>query len=416
MIRVDTSKTFQTIRGLGVTLPVTVNSKVYTRPFIESLVKDLGCSIIRTIFPTQESAIPDQGRLGAQLADLRRLKEINPDLKIIASVSSPPGVMKDSGGRLRPDARGAFVEYLSNLCKTFQEGGCTIYGMGFQNEAGRSYDVESYRQISNMLVDLRKTVKLLGTEDGFYALPSMKDAVSVTDILAVQGYVDTSWGTLAGFRAHATLDDIFNAVYLNFREQFGSLGKEAWVVEAGFESLSWKSEPINYDRIVTVRDADFFGRIPTAALDLALTINRAFTLGNFSAYVYGVASSVSFGEAGEYNPERALCENGSKKAKFQAAKHFFRYVIPGMVRVGADSDGVEVSAFKSERITVVVLINAKDFIVEDQIEFTGSVFNRFTSYASVENEYHHQESGDIVGNSVKLMILPNSILTIVVEG
>jgi glucosylceramidase len=69
---------------------------------------------------------------------VQRALAINPQLKIIASPWSPPGWMKTSGrligGTLRPDAYGAFAEYLRRYVEAYAGLGVPIYALTVQNE------------------------------------------------------------------------------------------------------------------------------------------------------------------------------------------------------------------------------------------------------------------------------------------
>jgi O-glycosyl hydrolase len=415
VVRIDTYKTFQTIAGFGVTIPSHSESQasVYNQTFFDALVNDLG-SIIRTLF---------QDTL--ELRDFKALKALRPDLKIVASVKSPPGTMVD-GGRLKPESREAFGEHLFNLCDAFEKSGAPIYGVGFQNGPSNGscvYDEEAYYQMFKTMCRLKaqrqSTVKLLGTEDNLYAAPTMRrilDRISADlGFCGVQGYINTSRGSLMMLQSsipEPTLKDVFNSVYSNLKAIVGPTGKDIWVVESCYDELSWKAAAIDYSRVVTIRDPDYFGSLSTAALELAQKISSALTHGNVCSYIYGLASTVP---GGEVIPEKTLCDKGAKGLKYQAVKHFFKYVLPGMVRVEASSDEVTASAFKSDKAVVAVLINDKDVILESHIDIAGANISRFSSFMSVANEFHHQESGDVVGSRISLTMLPNSITTIVGE-
>jgi glucosylceramidase len=69
---------------------------------------------------------------------VQRALAINPQLKIMASPWSAPGWMKTSGslitGSLRPDAYGAFAEYLKRYVAAYDSLGVPIYALTIQNE------------------------------------------------------------------------------------------------------------------------------------------------------------------------------------------------------------------------------------------------------------------------------------------
>jgi len=440
MVRVDASKTYQTVTGFGVTVPyhLGVHSSVYNHDFFDALINDLGCSIIRTTFLTQDTETPDPDLLNIQLGDFSDLVTIKPDLKVIASIASPPGTMRDGTGRLRPESREAFGRYLFNMCDAFEQRGCPIYGLGLQNgpTTGYScvYDRETYYEMFKTLSQLKSqrgsSVRLLATEDNFCVGSNVMDLVDrinadpvvkdYLDFLGVQGHMDMTWGDLMRLRMtylEAVLKDAYKDVCLKFNSTVSPFGKYLWMIESCHEDRVWKVAR-DYSRTISIRDPMYHCVIQTAAMDIALKINSSLVYGGFSSYVYWFASSVAQ-ETLDPNvdlkdPSKTLCINGEKTFKYQVAKHFFKYVLPGMSRVDVVSDGLEGSAFTSDKV-VVVLINDKDTIVEDSVEFAGANVSKFTSYTSVENEYHHEESGVVSGNKVDVVMLPNSIATFIVE-
>jgi O-glycosyl hydrolase len=439
MVRVDASKKFQTIAGFGVLVPAhtEAQSSVYSHSFFETLVNDLGCNIIRAEFLTQDTETPDPEMLGIQLRDFNDLVSIKPDLKVLASINSPPSTMCGTSGRLNPESRMAFGKYLLDMCDTFGQHGCPIYGLGLQNGPTTAYSCEynkeEYYEMFKVLCLLKSqrvsSVKLLATEDDSHATPMVAEFVDCInsdqtmrgylDFLGVQGHMNISWGSLAELRRvnpMATLKDVYDHICSTFGNAVNPYGKDKWVVEACGEGTSWKVYR-DFDRLITIRDPLYYCTIPTASMDLALKINSSMTCGNFSSYVYGFASTVP--ADGTFNtdlvdPKNTLCYLGIKSMKYQVAKHFYKYVLPGMTRIDASSDDIVSSAFMSDKI-VVVLIHDGETIKESSVEFTGSNVSKFTSYSSVEKEYHHQESGSVVGNKIDVMMLPNSIITFVVE-
>jgi|GEM_PF-5819434 len=435
MVHIDASKTFQTIVGFGVTIPshAADQSKVYSQAFFDMLVNDLGCSIIRTEFLTQATETPDQTLLDIQLNDFNYLKSIKLDLKVLASISSPPGTMIDSG-KLKSSSRESFGKYLFDMCDDFEQHNCPIYGLGFQNNPVTNslcnYDSESYYQMFKIMSEIKSKcnsqVKLLATEDESCTALRIREFLDKIDsdsavknsleFLGVRGHIDTSWGNLMTIRVSnptATLKDLYAYVYSKFKTEISSFGKDFWLIENNFEDPSWKTN-IDYNRTVTHRDPEYYSMLPMASMDLALKIHSALTSGNFSAYVYWLASTLLPVSLPVRDSRETLCDKGLKTLKYQVAKHFYKYILPGMVRIDAVSEDVGVSAFISDKV-VAVLINDRNVIVESSIELVGANVSAFTSYASVQNEFHHQESGSIVNNKIDITMLPNSIITFVME-
>jgi glucosylceramidase len=69
---------------------------------------------------------------------LKRAREINPQLEIIASPWSAPGWMKSTGsmikGTLRPDAYAAYAEYFHRFVEAYAAVGIPLYAITIQNE------------------------------------------------------------------------------------------------------------------------------------------------------------------------------------------------------------------------------------------------------------------------------------------
>jgi len=439
MIHIDSSKTYQTMAGFGVTVPghTQALSPIYGRPLYEQLIGDLGCSVMRTLLPTQDGKTPDGGLLEIQARDLADMASIKPGLKVIASIGAPPGVMRDESGSLKQGCEAEFAEYLLGLCGFFAQQGCPIDALGLQDgptTAGSCrYDAESYYRMFKALYNskLRRgdKVMLLAPEDECFIPSKVKNIVSrinadkeaclFLDILAVRGNVDTSWHSLMWARREnpaAKLRDLYRYVYRSLFDLVQPETQDVWVVHACGETPEWKHE-VDYSKTVNVRDSAYMIRLPTGAMDLALKVSAAVNSG-FSAYVYGLASTVPpVDEAVTTDftdPTKALCDKGIKTKKYHAARHFFKYVAPGMVRIGASSDDAVVSAFKSDRI-VVVAINDGNSILDTTVEIAGADVARYTSYTSVGNDFHAEESGVVTGNKIPVTMLPNSIVTFVAD-
>lgn len=453
MVSIDLSKTCQGVEGFGVMVPAhsAVNSAIYSNAFLSSLIGDLGCSIIRTMFLTQEGAVPDSSLLDIQLKDLRYLLSIRPDLKILASISSPPMIYKDDKGRLRSECREAFGEYLMDMCDIFDSQGCPLYGFGLQNSpqmgttlgydrlAGSSayckYDTESYYQMYKVLHDLKVrrgcTVRLIAPEDSLFYNQQLDDTLrkitsdpmtsSELSFIGALDYADTTRGALAVQRStdpNATLVDLYRHSYSEAAITAAKYSRDLWVLETCSEEQLWTTQ-VDYSQTVTPRDPQYFSRLPVGCIGLALKIMGALVQGNASAYVYWLASTVP-DETFEHNiygnySEQAMCVSGMPTEKFQVAKHFFKYIKPGMVRVNTTSKDVSSCAFKSASEIVIILINDSDRIIDTDVLLSEAIeVLPYVSYTSVYKDYHRLLPGNVVGGCVSLTLLPSSIVTIVV--
>jgi O-glycosyl hydrolase len=344
--------------------------------------------------------------------------------------------MRDGSGRLDPNCETAFGEYLFGMCGSFERRGCPVYGFGLQNgpttTMSCAYDRESYYHMFKTLCLLKVQHgyqgKLLATEDECFLPNKVRGLVGRTDldeqtkscmeILAVRGNIDTSWHSLMWARRanpSAKLKNLYDYIYGRFFDLMAPASREAWVIQSCGEAPQWM--PVtDYTKVVSVRDSGYMIPLPTGAMDLALKICSAMNSG-FNSYVYWLASTVPAVDGIDpdlKDPLKALCDKGNKTIKYHATKHFFKYVLPGMTRIGASSEDMSVSAFKSDKL-VIVAINDGNSIVDTCVEIAGADVGRCTSYTSVENEFHHQESGTVSGNKFPFTMLPRSIVTFVMD-
>ena len=159
---VDESQRYQTIEGFGASftdsaayllnqkVPASQLNSVMTSLFNRSngiaigfVRNPMGASdLARFIYSYQDSPEPPNFSIAHDLVDIvplvRMAKEINPQLKIMASPWSPPGWMKTSGsmigGSLLPGAYGTFADYFVKFIKAYAVEGIPIDYISLQNE------------------------------------------------------------------------------------------------------------------------------------------------------------------------------------------------------------------------------------------------------------------------------------------
>lgn len=451
MIHIDASKTYQIIHGFGVTVPPRGDgqSSVYTRDLFELLVNDLGISFVRTLFLTQEGDTPDPHLLDLQLHDLHELRTLKPEVKLLGTLMSAPGYMKEKGS-LKPDAVGELANYLLDMCSEFKQRSCPVHAISLQTGpfSGPSEGCdprmgplghcsytpelyhEAFKELCQRLESRDLKVKLMAPEDGITFLPVVSDVIAAIDAdgqtsehldyVGARGYVIPSWASLEAVRAEipeASFSDLYWYENGKFREAVEPYGRVVMAIEDCGETPVWKIDT-DYGVPITPRDPQYFEHTGTAAVDLALKIRASLASGGASSYVYWLATTSSRGEGEGWSygndPSQALCEDGEPTCKYQAAKHFFKYIDPGMTRVSVSSD-IATCAFKSPGKVVAVAINDSDEIVDTSVSVEGAQAERYTLYTSVENDYHQPESGTMQGGAIEVTLLPNSITTFVVE-
>lgn len=164
IIELNPKKSFQTIDGFGYTLTGS------SAQMIEQLDKDeqskllqelfsldddgIGISVIRlsiaasdmdeNIFSYAENADPSLQNFSMQrdqsylIPLLKKIKLINPQIKLIAAPWSPPKWMKTNneskGGELKPEFYAAYAQYFVKYIKEMAKNGLEIYALTPQNE------------------------------------------------------------------------------------------------------------------------------------------------------------------------------------------------------------------------------------------------------------------------------------------
>ncbi|MDB5328421.1 MAG: hypothetical protein JWM57_3990 [Phycisphaerales bacterium] len=114
-------------------------------------------------------------------------------------------------------------------------------------------------------------------------------------------------------------------------------------------------------------------------------VQDALVYGNISAYVYwGITNSSDSGEA-------LMTGADYTSNKYEAFKHFSKYIRPGAVRLqttGNDPTAVEVSAFVDDKAKTLtsVLVNSSDQAQDVTLKLDGITLSAFkTAYASTES-------------------------------
>jgi glucosylceramidase len=173
-VRVETSKVYQEILGLGSSLEHSTCYNLMLLPperrerVIESLAhptRGIGMSLMRICIGTPDfTASPwytyDDMPPGAKDPELKQFsiakdreyvlpvlkaaQRANPELKFFASPWSPPAWMKTSdrigGGRINPEHFRPFAEYLARFVEAYRGEGIEVHALTIQNEPGYAPD------------------------------------------------------------------------------------------------------------------------------------------------------------------------------------------------------------------------------------------------------------------------------------
>ena len=461
--------------GFGTSLGgVTSLSLVKTAKFQKAYYRDLGASMFRVALnpwilagetKNGKKSIGTSVYMGPDLMDnvrkfdfshwqiqkygmmARAAQKYGSEVAIIGSVWSPPFWMKGeeinpstgrpngtmpkyddksgntAGGSLIASDENyvQFGRYVAAYVKGFEKAfGVHLDGVSIQNElafhepySSAVYDpklyVKAVKAVNRWFKEYGIKTKIIGPEDVgvgstadrgilsrqmayIKALRRDKTAFNAVDVYAIHGYANDGvtfqrspemwsryWNGYDGTHDYNTFNGIKND------------GKRSWMTETSGYDSTWNG---------TMR--------------LAAGIQDTLVQANTSAYVYwGITNSYDNGEA--------LMKNDDYDAnKYNAFKHFSKYIRPGSVRLkttGIDPKGVYVSAFadNAKRTLTSVMVNSsnEEEVVTLRLGDTG-VKKFTTAFASTEAAtWKELKSYTVSGGRVKIVMPARSIFTLV---
>ncbi len=379
-ITVDASGTHQTIEGFGTCLIAWQDKfrKLYrTESFQKIYAREVGCNILRINLwgPVSKKHVSDPKDIRWQDFDIegeprakiflefaKGLKKLNPDVRCIGTVWSPPAWMKVNGkitgggksiraesyrgvnNRVKRECFEHFVRWIVEMAKMHKAAGVPLYGISPGNEVQFNQRFEScvwtgedFAKIVAMLgealdeADLGET-KIFGPEtmtshfyrggtpDYIRALARNEQAIKHLDVFATHGYED-------GFKAEMKANS--SRRFWNLIEDYD---KPYWMTEGGTRGHDWP-EPITQG--------------------VAVAIHNALVAGNCSAFVpWQITESKK--------STHGLMVWDNKTPKTYAAMHYIRFIPAGSVRIDAEPafQAVKAGAFlheKDQRLTVVLI-------------------------------------------------------------
>lgn len=372
-VTIDPTRTYQTIDGWGTNVygdnASAMESSLSFRQFV---AQDLGFTILRVELAPEvtpnEIATPADidyrnfvispgSRMEGQLRFYDSILTVNPNVKIIGTVWSPPGWMKESGksagtkagylldgartydldNRLRDDRYDHMARWLVEWARFFESRGTPLYAIGPQNELMFTepynsclYNGEEFallvRKTGQLFAQLNVTKPLFyGPEDmtGFPGRQAMyfnalmePDTAPFFDVFASHGYVDgvatdTNPDSATGF---------WNAIK-NYNRRF-------WVTEGGSGGVNWP-EPLD---------------------GMASMMHNLLVGGNASAFTPWQFNDIISGT--------------QANLKTRVTQHYWGHLKPGAVRLDAKpayaaSNSLMSSAFwhEQDKVLTVVIVN-----------------------------------------------------------
>lgn len=460
----DAGQKFQTIDGFG-TATYAYNRpthETYAKPEFQKLIaQDLGMSMIRFelvpahfkpvkepaqisrkdfVFDGTVEGIPLNEKTGKPafgpvkgvlpcLEFIAAIKKLNPDIKVTPSVWSPPAWMKTTGkpaggGALKPEYYAHYAQYLVEWTRHVKEKyGFDLYAIGPQNELEFSepynsciYKPEEFREMIKVVGQTFQkeglNVKLFGPEDMTHYGPRTARFINIVEddpqarpflhILATHGYAD-------GIQLTGSVKES-----QSFWELIKQYKKPYWQTETGTGAADdgWN-------------DGGPDGKTQTIAKDgsRSLLQGALSSVGGRLHYalVYGQASAWLFWQISGNAPSvHCLMVGDQPGKKYYVARHFYRWVRPGAVRIAAGPDGGEqgvcVSAFEhaaDKTLTIVLLNRSNDNAqVKVQLKATMAVQSLETYRTSETENGAKLADTPVSSDSISLTLPPRCIVTL----
>lgn len=382
-VNVAIDETHQKIEGFGASIIDWSGRMIplYSEPeFIDFVVDDLGLTIYRmglvantiTNQPSDWHDITYENfawnRANISINFAAAIRRRNPEIKIIASIWSPPAWMKqnnsttgtqagflldpnrtfDDGNTLRDDRYEHYAKFLVEYQKYLITRGVGLYAFGAQNEPMFTQQFDSCMLSGEQYARLIKTLGQMYESEGmekplFYGpedmtLASYNPEGTSMDDTRHNGYVEALmaddvapyfdvWAT-HGYSDGVTAGDKLDAgKYWSRIKQFG---RPYWITEGGTGEHAW----------------------PTPIMDgVGGQLHYALSEGNVSAFV---AWQITDAEANIHG----LMDMRTPTKKTYTAMHYWRFVRPGAVRVSAEpSDGdIRITAFRDPRTHQIIVV------------------------------------------------------------
>jgi O-glycosyl hydrolase len=436
---VDNAQRYQTIEGFGTCLIAWVERfrDLYrTEAFQKIYVEGVGCNMLRVNMwgPTFETPTEDWTQIRYQDFDMHAnggrpqifvdfgqgIRKLDPEIKIIGTVWSPPSWMKVNksitdakSGAIRAGGYGAktnrvdpkyfkhFCKWMVEYIKLHEQQGVPFYAVSPGNEVQFTQSFESCvwtgEDFVRIVVMLREMldaegyghVKIFGPETmtshlyeggtGSYVKAVLNDpqALKALDVFATHGYED---GVKAEMSATSSRQ---------FWDLMKHTGKPFWITEGGTGGHDWPA-PIQKG--------------------IGNALHNALVAGNCSAFVpwqitEGRKSTHGIMVMDTYTP------------KTYTAMHYFRFIRPGAMRIAATPGfgTVQVGAFlhdKTGELTVVAL-NPTD--QTQSLNLTFNNLGRFTTLTArrTSASENFEEIGDVLvqDNKTTFTMAPQSIVT-----
>jgi len=380
-VTVNTAETHQTIEGFGTMWTFWAWLPQYDDPnFFDMIVDDLGVSLVRVEIPASLEPFNDDDDPnhfnwdGFNLGDMDRLLRFCQEFdkrgvkRFLGDTFSPPGFLKtnravDWGGAIRADMWDEYAEFMTAFIILARKNyGINITDITIQNEL---LFIEWYASCVYHPQAAREAVRALMRRfrrDGIGTQIYMPEDVMNYDRMMAYIAPTMADPETREFPGHFCTHRLGGYdVVRRWRQSTEQYGRQNWMTETSGHPQNW-----------------------TGAMKMASDIYDYLVGGDFSVWVY-LRLTQPAGSGG------GLMVDGRPAPKYYAAKHYYRYVRPGAVRVGAEcpDDDLLVSAFRHDvdGTLTVVLINRSEQEANVSLTVRGAGLPAgYTLYRSTETE------------------------------
>jgi O-glycosyl hydrolase len=404
-VTIDPTKRFQRIDGFGTCLISWDRemAEYYRRPGVaEIYAQYLGFNILRTslygegtIGPTRDpqqiraddpAFAKSDPRTPVFLDFGRRVRKLQPKLRVIGSCWSPPawmkvngklvdtaagaingetytvdrnGVKSDAVNRVKPDHFDHVAVWLAEFARYYERAGLPLEAISVANEPQFTQSFESCVWNATDLAEVTARTKrelerrnlgqirMFGPETmtGF----NWENGPNVQYTRAMRAN-SAAWRALGMWATHGYADGVKGDISSNSSAQFWNLiatdKKPYWVTEGGTGEHAWPQ--------------------PVGEKGVATAIHHAFVAGNASAFV-----PWQFAENARTEHNLMPLEGPSKKT--MAVRHFSRFIPAGSVRIGATPGygALLASAYLADDDLTVVLVNPGKTAISARLRLAG---------------------------------------------
>jgi O-glycosyl hydrolase len=354
------------------------------------------------------------------------MRKLDPSIRVTPSVWSPPAWMKTTGrpsggGALKPECYAHFARYLVEWVSHVKERyGIDIYALSPQNELefpepydSCQYTPEQYRDVVKTIGTLfrkeRIDIKLFGPEDmTHYGPRTVRFVAAIADDPAAKPFLDivATHGYADGIQLTGSVQE--NEAFWNLIKGYG---KPYWQTETGTGAADSRWNDGGPDGKTTDRKTGQL--LPGALSSVGGRLHYALAYGNASAWLFWQIT-------GPQPDIHSLMVLDQPTKKYYVAKHFYRWIRPGAVRIGAGPDGGDnglcVSAYehaKNKTVTIVLLNRSHDNVRTTLNLKTSAPLSSFETHRTSEAEDCVALPPTAVADGKAILTLPpRSIVTL----